>query len=565
MGPNLAKKIPPQNISPLKFMGNPITNSIFLPDVTTDEMKNIVLSLKNGAAGWDDITPHMLKMIGNSINHPLVYMINLSLQQGIFPKELKIANVLPLFKANDPSVFNNYRPVSLLCVLSKVYEKVMYNRLIRFLEDFNILFENQFGFRKLHSSYMALMVLTDKLIKSLEKGEFVIGVYLDFSKAFDTVDHAILLSKLSHYGVRGNALQWFKSYLSDRKQYVTYNGVSSPVNNITCGVPQGSILGPLLFLLYINDLGCVSSSTTSILFADDTNLFKTGNDLNKMQEELNFELSKISHWLKVNKLSLNIGKTHFMVFTNKKKRLDELNIMIDGIKIEEVRKTKFLGVIIDNKLSWKDHVTHVANKVSRGLGMIIKARNYLNTKGLITLYYTFVYPYLTYCNHIWGNIYQSNLKHLCILQNKILRIIAGVKPRVSAGPLYESLGIIKLDDINKYLIARFMYRFCVDMVPRLFSSFFVRNYNVSSYDLRNANCFHLPIVTTDLGKNGIRYRGPLVFNKLLIEGFNCSVSESIFVKQLKQSIKMGILWQENIWTHGNFNLNYGLSISLKSV
>ena len=301
------------------------------------------------------------------------------------------------------------------------------------------------------------------------------------------------------------------------------------------------------------------------LFADDTNLFKTGNDLNKMQEELNFELSKISHWLKVNKLSLNIGKTHFMVFTNKKKRLDELNIMIDGIKIEEVRKTKFLGVIIDNKLSWKDHVTHVANKVSRGLGMIIKARNYLNTKGLITLYYTFVYPYLTYCNHIWGNIYQSNLKHLCILQNKILRIIAGVKPRVSAGPLYESLGIIKLDDINKYLIARFMYRFCVDMVPRLFSSFFVRNYNVSSYGLRNANCFHLPIVTTDLGKNGIRYRGPLVFNKLLIEGFNCSVSESIFVKQLKQSIKMGILWQENIWTHGNFNLNYGLSISLKSV
>ena len=149
--------------------------------------------------------------------------------------------------------------------------------------------------------------------------------------------------------------------------------------------------------------------------------------------------------------------------------------MIDGIKIEEVRKTKFLGVVIDNKLSWKDHVTHVASKVSRGLGMIIKARNYLNTKGLITLYYTFVYPYLTYCNHIWGNIYQSNLKHLCNLQNKILRIIAGVKPGVSAGPLYESLGNIKLDDINKYLIARFMYRFCVDMVPRLFSSFFVRN------------------------------------------------------------------------------------------
>ena len=183
----------------------------------------------------------------------------------------------------------------------------MYNRLLKFLEDYNIIFENQFGFRKLHSSYMALMVLTDKLIKSLENGKFVIGVFLDFSKAFDTVDHAILLSKLSHYGIRGSALQWFQSYLSNRKQYVTYNGVSSPVNDITCGVPQGSILGPLLFLLYINDLRHVCSSTTSILFADDINLFKSGNDLNKMQDELNSELSKISLRLKVNKLSLNIN------------------------------------------------------------------------------------------------------------------------------------------------------------------------------------------------------------------------------------------------------------------
>ena len=151
------------------------------------------------------------------ISFPLVHICNLSQQQGIFPDELKIANVLSLFKACDPFVFNNYRPVSSLCVSSKVYEKVMYNRLIAFLDNFDILFENQFGFRKLHSSYMALMVLTDKLIRSLENGEFVIGVYLDFSKAFDTVDHEIPLSKLSHYGIRGDCLNWFQSYLSNRK------------------------------------------------------------------------------------------------------------------------------------------------------------------------------------------------------------------------------------------------------------------------------------------------------------------------------------------------------------
>ena len=231
-----------------------------------------------------------------------------------------------------------------------------------------------------------------------------------------------------------------------------------------------------------------------------------------------------------------------MLFTNKKRKDHDLNIMIDGTKIEKVKKTKFLGVIIDNKLSWKGHVAHVASKVSRGMGMIIKARNYLNRKSLLTLYYIFVYPYLTYCNHIWGNIHQSNLKHLCVLQNKILRIIAGAKPRESAGPLYFSLGILKLTDINKYLIARFMYKYCINMVPRLFSSFFLRNYNVSTYDLRSANCFHWPLVSTDFGKNGIRYRGAIVFNKLLLDGIDSTVSEAVFVNQLKRSIKMGILY-----------------------
>ena len=260
------------------------------------------------------------------------------------------------------------------------------------------------------------MVLTDKLTRSLENGEYVIGVYLDFSKAFGTVDHEILLSKLSHYGIRGNCLNWFQSYLSNRKQFVTYNGVSFPVNRITCGVPHGSILGLLLFLLYINDLGNICSSTTSILFADDTNIFKMGNNLKEMEDELNSELSKISIWLKANKLSLNIGKTHFMVFFNKSIKHYDLNIKIDETKIEEVKENKILGVIIDNKLTWKDRVAHVASEVSRGMGMIIKARNYLTRNGLLTLYYTFVYPYLTYINHIWGNIYQSNLKRLCVTE-----------------------------------------------------------------------------------------------------------------------------------------------------
>ena len=194
IGPSIAKKIPKQTLSPLNYLGNPIIQSIFLSEVTTNEIDKIIQSLKNGAAGHDDITAAAnLKLVARSINQPLAYLCNLSFTQGVFPKELKLAYVLPLYKSEDPYSFNNYRPVSLLCVLSKVFEKVMYDRLLEFLEIHKLLFAGQFGFRKQHSSYMALMIFIDKLISSLDKGEMVIGIFLDFSKAFDTVDHEILL------------------------------------------------------------------------------------------------------------------------------------------------------------------------------------------------------------------------------------------------------------------------------------------------------------------------------------------------------------------------------------
>ena len=374
IGPTLADKIPKQSKIPESYLGSRIENSILLAPVTLTEIDDIFKILRRCAPGYDKLTTDIISLSLPCIKNPLLHIMNQSLLQGVFPNELKVANVTPLYKADDPMKFKNYRPVSLLSILSKIFEKAMYNRLTDFLETHKLLMEKQFGFRKNHSTYMALMLLVDNLIKSLDNGEYVLGVFLDFSKAFDTVDHAILQSKLYHYGIRGPALTWFQSYLSGRQQFVTYNGVQSSMKVVKCGVPQGSILGPILFLVYINDLANICRNTLPFLFADDTNLFISGSNLPQIEEMLNQELQEILLWLKVNKLSLNIKRTHYMLFTNKRSTKPCISVDIDGHSIDAVEYTRFLGIYIDNKLNWKKHIAYISGKVSRGIGIILKAR-----------------------------------------------------------------------------------------------------------------------------------------------------------------------------------------------
>ena len=233
----------------------------------------------------------------------------MSLLSGTYPANLKTARVVPIYKKGDHALFENYRPISILSWLSKVIERLVFNRLIDFFDNNNLLSNNQYGFRPGHSTEMALLSTTNKLYNALNNNKSCVGNFLDLSKAFDTINHEILLHKLTLYGVRGIARDWFYSYLSNRSQFVNYNGVTSDLCNIDCGVPQGSILGPLLFIIYTNDICQVSNKSTVVLFADDTNIFYKGTDPQTLHETILSDLNLYVDWFGANKLSLNSGKT----------------------------------------------------------------------------------------------------------------------------------------------------------------------------------------------------------------------------------------------------------------
>jgi hypothetical protein len=366
---------------------------MFLNQTCPEELSKIIDKLKDCASGWNSIPSSVLKSSKNSLTPVLSHIINLSLNQGVFPTELKLANVIPLFKAGDKQSTGNYRPVSLLTTFSKLYERIFYNRLANFLKMQKILFDYQFGFRTNHSTDMALTILIDKVVDALEKGHLMVGIFLDFSKAFDTVNHNILLEKLNRYGVRGVSNDWVRSYLDKRSQFCTYDGTKSETKFISCGVPQGSILGPLLFLIYINDLHHATDKLDIILYADDSNLFLQSKTLSEIETKMNLELPNWVTWLQSNRLSLNVSKTHAMVFGTKNDILKkELKIKMNGITLDVVNKSKFLGVVIDDQINWKQHILYTSKKTAKAIGIISIARRVFNKATLKQLYYSFVYP-----------------------------------------------------------------------------------------------------------------------------------------------------------------------------
>ena len=492
--------------------------SFFFSPVTVPEILKIFNSLDQSKSTGDFSLPkQVFDHVPDKLAEILTSLINLTFETGIFPRSLKKVKVIPVFKNKGSNQDkSNYRPFSLLSNIDKIFEKAVYSRLISFLDQHKILSDRQFGFRKKHSTKLALISLTEEIRKNLDSGKFSCGVFIDLQKAFDTVDHSILLHKLNLYGVRGIANNWFKSYLSNRNQYVSYSKSKSSIRRISVGVPQGSVLGPLLFLIYINDLcNAVQYSETS-LFADDTSIVYSDFNLQNIENRINADLENLFNWLCANKISLNVTKTKILLFRNVHKPINHnLNFSINNQSIKLSQSVKYLGVILDNFLNWNLYTKNLCSKLNKANGAISRLRHYVPRSILIQVYYALFFSHINYACQIWGQTFNQNVQRIFILQKKCLRLMTFSDFNAPSSPLFSQLGLLKICDLTKLrnilLIQQILLNNCPPRVSTVFSlSYYQHNHRTRG----NANnLLSRPLCRTlSYGINSISYQSIIQWN-----------------------------------------------------
>ena len=488
----------------------------------TDVLNHLNNLATDKACGLDNLPAVFLKSIAEHISKPLTHIYNLSILQNKVPSTWKQSRITPIYKGTgERSNMNNYRPISILPILAKIMEKLIFDQLYAYLQSKGLLNKHQSGFRPNHSTMTALLNVTEYWLNKLDKGMFVGVIALDLQKAFDTVDHAILLHKMRLYGLSDSVVEWFRSYLADRTQCTVVNGVQSRPQTISCGIPQGSNLGPLLFILYINDLPlCVKNSEVS-LYADDTCLYYSCKDVNRLVGVLNEDLDRIHGWLVRNKLALNARKCEFLLLGSRRKlnAVSPPSVKIKDNIINRVTHCKYLGVQIDQHLDWVKHVECMQKKLHKCLYLLKRIRPFINKQMAMTFYKTIIQSKIDYCSVIWGNVAKTHADKLQKIQNRALRIIMRVNWRFPSETLFQIIQTEFHDTIDQLFERCNKQMLCVmykivngNLPPNIVNLFSYRQY---LYGLRKTTLqLEIPKPTTNFKKRSLAYRGPKIWNSL---------------------------------------------------
>ena len=552
----IVEKINPSNNPPDLNQNIDIPLFSFLHDpVTETEIAEATKLLQpKKTQDINGISTFVLQKIITAISVPLCHIFRSSFAVGIVPSQLKIAKIVPVFKAGSKDLMDNYRPISLLSGFSKIIEKIVCNRLTSFLDFNNLISNSQYGFRKNHSTLHPLVHFLNYVSKALDKKEHCIAIFCDLRKAFDTCNHQILLKKLFNLGVRGLELKWFEDYLSNRMQTVTVNGAQSLLQMLNIGVPQGSILGPLLFLIYINDLP-ICSALYALLFADDTTLLMADSNIDNLISKANTEFKKVSDFFRAHKLALHPAKTKFILFTNNAEirsgnydiRLDfnndgsvpDLNLVTNLERItteSDIPAVKFLGIFIDPNMNFKYHISSIISKVSKSMYFLRSVKNILTEKALKSVYYSLIHSHFVYGIQIWSCTSPGNLVPLSLKQKAAVRIVSGATYTSHTEPIFKKLAILPLANLIEFFKLQFMHKFINSILPKSFEFTWMRNEErrPNQANLRNSSEINIPLSRLAVTDRFPLYSFPRIwcnFNNNIIKGTN---SKSIFNNNLKK-------------------------------
>lgn len=534
IGENLQKHFPKERREFTKYLKHRVINSFYLSDVNVEDVLNELKRLNpKKSSGPDNISVKIILLCPEVFATNLTKIFNNSIQLGEYPTAMKVAKVIALYKKGEKFKPGNYRPISLLSIFNKIFEKLICKKLLVFLDLNKVLYEFQFGFRTLHSTTLALIDLVDNLRQQLDEGNYVLGIFIDLTKAFDTVDHDILLHKLEFYGIRGHTNNFFKSYLTNRLQYTVANGHESGLKPVTCGVPQGSVLGPLFFLIYINDLHHAVDNVLLRLFADDTGSFNYSKDIASLLKIAKDNFIKLYEWCKANKLTINTDKTCFLIFhaRNKPVPADLKTLAIEelGIVLNRVPSVQYLGVYIDETLNWHDHVNHVCQSLVKYFGIFNQIKHFVSKKLARQLYFAFIYSRIKYGIEVYGTCASSILNKIQIMQNRLLKLLLRIHYRTPTDALHGNIQVLKVKDIFTTNILAFVNDCLTGNCPDLFKNYFP--VQRATYALRSQGSLVVKRTRLSLAAQGCYVLGAVLWNKL-----DVSLFDRKYTKSFKKSV-----------------------------